>query len=159
MTGTKGSTAVTSDRVLVITRVFDAPPAIVFAAWTRAEDLVHWFGPKDFTLPSCEIDLRVGGSYRFCMRSPEGEDHWVWGEYREIDEPNRIVFTWNRGDDARGKLWSSTVAEVTFVEREGQTEFTLRQSTFETVPYREEHGFGWGQALERLSSYLENSQS
>ena len=155
MTTETGSTAVASDRELVIKRVFGAPRSKVFAAWTEAEYLVRWFGPKNFTLPTCEIDFRVGGSYRFCMRSPEGEDHWVWGEYREIDEPERIVFTWNRGDDARGKLWSSTIAEVTLVERDGQTELTLRQSLFETVPYREEHGFGWGQALDRLASLVE----
>ena len=159
MTTETGSAAAASDRELVITRVFDAPREIVFAAWTRAEHLVRWFGPKDFTLPSCEIDFRVGGSYRFCMRAPEGEDHPVWGEYQEIVEPERIVFTWNRGDDARGKLWSSTVVEVTFVERNGQTEFTLRQSLFETVPYRDEHGFGWGQALDRLASLVETIQT
>lgn len=155
MIATQGSTAAASDRELVITRVFDAPREIVFAAWTRAEHLVRWFGPKDFTLPDCELDFRVGGAYRFCMRSPEGEDHWVWGEYREIVEPERIVFTWNRGNDARGKLWSSTEVEVTFIERDGKTEFTLRQSLFETVPYRDEHGFGWGQALDRLGAYVE----
>jgi uncharacterized protein YndB with AHSA1/START domain len=89
------------------------------------------------------------------MRSPAGEDHWVWGVYQDIVEPERIVFTWNRGEDARGALWSSTVVEVTFVKRGGQTEFTLRQSLFETVPYRDEHGFGWGQSLDRLGEYVE----
>jgi uncharacterized protein YndB with AHSA1/START domain len=156
MTTTEGSTALANDRELVITRVFAAPREVVFAAWTHVEHLMRWFGPKDFTLPHCEIDFREGGSYRFCMRSPEGEDHWVWGEYLEIVEPERIVFTWNRGQDARGDLWSSTVAAVTFVERDGQTEFTLRQSLFETVPYRDEHGFGWNQALDRLGSLVKD---
>ena len=158
MTATTSPTDTASDRELVIQRVFNAPREIVFKAWTDAQSVAHWFGPKDFTAPFCELDFRVGGKYRICMRSPEGEDHWVWGEYREIVEPDRIVFTWNRGDDSRGKLWSSTVAEVTFVERDGQTEFTLRQSLFETVSYREEHGFGWGQSLDRLGSYVESKQ-
>ncbi|MBA3354053.1 MAG: SRPBCC domain-containing protein [Blastocatellia bacterium] len=149
----KGSTATSSDRELVIDRVFDAPRAIVFEAWTRAEHLVRWFGPSEFTLPSCEIDFRIGGSYRFCMRSPEGEDHWVWGEYREIVEPERIVMTWNR-DDAKGEIWSSTVVTLSFAEDGGRTSFTLHQSLFETVPYRDEHGIGWGQALDRLDSHV-----
>ena len=155
MTTETGSTAVASDRELVITRVFDVPRHVVFEAWTEAERVARWFGPRDFTAPFCEIDFRVGGKYRICMRSPEGEDHWVWGEYQHIGEPERIVFSWNRGEDARGPLWSSTVVEVTFVERDGQTEFTLRQSLFETVPYRDEHGFGWGQSLDRLGEYVE----
>jgi uncharacterized protein YndB with AHSA1/START domain len=152
---TNSPTLPANDRELVIDRIFDAPPKLVFEVWTRADHLARWFGPSDFTLPFCEIDFRVGGSYRFCMRSPEGENHWVWGEYREIVEPERIVFTWNR-EDASGKIWSSTIAEVTFVEDEGRTKFTLRQSLFETVPYRDQHGFGWGQALDRLGNYVES---
>ena len=128
---------------------------MVFDAWTKAEHLAHWFGPSGFTLPSCEIDFRVGGSYKFCMRSPEGDDHWVWGEYREVVEPERLVFTWNRGEDARGPLWSSTVVEIGFAEHDGRTAFTLHQSPFETVSYRDEHGFGWGQSLDRLASFVE----
>ena len=149
------STAPSSERVLVIERVFEAPRTVVFEAWTRAEHLVNWFGPKEFTLPFCEIDFRVGGSYRFCMRSPEDEGHWVWGEYREIVEPERIVFTWNR-EHPDGEIWSSTIVEVGFAEHNDRTAFTLHQSTFETVPYRDEHGFGWGQALDRLASLVES---
>jgi len=153
------STANASDRVLVIERTFDAPPGLVFDVWTRAEHLGKWFGPKDFTLPFCEIDFRVGGSYRCCMRSPGGEDHWVWGEYREIVRPAKLVFTWNRGQDARGDLWSSTVIEVTFAEHSGQTLFRLHQSEFETTSYRDEHGFGWGQSLDRLASFVEGKET
>lgn len=87
------------------------------------------------------------------MRSPEG-DHWVWGEYREIEEPERIIFTWNR-EDADGKIWSSTVVNRTFVEEGGRTVFTLRQGLFETAPYCEEHQFGWGQCLDRLGDFVE----
>jgi uncharacterized protein YndB with AHSA1/START domain len=154
---TIGSTEGAADRELVINRIFDAPREIVFSAWTRAEHLGRWFGPKDFTLPSCEIDFREGGSYRFCMRSPEGEDHWVWGEYQQIDEPERIVFTWNR-EDTGGKIWSSTVVTVSFEAHGEKTKFTLTQSLFETTTYRDEHGFGWGQALDRLGEYVVSGQ-
>ncbi|MEO8573570.1 MAG: SRPBCC domain-containing protein [Pyrinomonadaceae bacterium] len=153
MTATNTSTASASDRELVITRIFDAPRQIVFEAWTQVEHLIRWFGPNDFTLPFCEIDFRVGGSYRFCMRSPEGEDHWVWGEYREIVEPGRLVFTWNREGEG-GKIWTSTVVDLTFIEVEFKTEFNLRQGTFETVPFCEEHGIGWNQAIDRLNNFV-----
>jgi uncharacterized protein YndB with AHSA1/START domain len=88
------------------------------------------------------------------MRAPEDEDHWVWGEYREIVEPERIVFTWNRGQDLRGDLWSSTVVEVTFEVAEASTLFTLRHGEFEAIPYCEEHSFGWNQCLDRLGAYV-----
>ncbi|MEP6703321.1 MAG: SRPBCC domain-containing protein [Acidobacteriota bacterium] len=158
MTATNTSTATARARELVITRIFDAPRETVFEAWTNAEHLIQWFGPSDFTLPFCEIDFRVGGSYRFCMRSPEGEDHWVWGEYREIVEPGRLVFTWNR-EDASGKIWTSTVVDLTFIDLESKTEFTLRQGTFETVPFCEEHSVGWNQAIDRLDNFVEETLS
>ena len=71
------------------------------ASWCSApgripQHLANWFGPKDFTLPFCEMDFRVGGHYRLCMRSPDGKDYWVHGVYREIVEPERLVFTWER---------------------------------------------------------------
>ena len=155
MTAITSSTAAASDRELVITRMFDAPREVVFAAWTSPEHLVNWFGPNDFTLPFCEMDFRVGGSYRFCMRSPEGEDHWVWGEYTEINKPERLGFTWNR-EDTNGKVWSSTIVDLTFLQSGEKTQFTLRQGMFETIPFCEEHGFGWGQAIDRLADFVKS---
>ena len=154
MTALNSSTAIASDRVLVIERIFDAPREVVFEAWTMAEHLARWWGPKDFTLPSCEIDFRVGGSYRFCMRSPAGEDHWVWGEYREIVEFERIAFTWNR-EDFSGMIWSSTIVDLSFADSRNGTVFTLRQGRFETAPFCEEHRFGWSECLDRLGNFVE----
>ena len=84
----------TAQRELVITRVFDAPRALVFKAWTEPDRLVRWWGPQGFTTPFCTMDLRPGGAVRFCMRSPEGTDHWLQGVYREIVAPERLVCTW-----------------------------------------------------------------
>ena len=152
MTATVNSSAAANDRELIIKRVFDAPCEIVFDAWTRAEHLVNWWGPKDFTLPFCEIDFREGGAYRFCMRSPENTDHWVWGEYREIVPPERIVMTWLRGT-AEGEVSSSTTVTLSFETDGAQTKFRLYQALFETVDNRDGHEFGWGQCLDRLGTY------
>ncbi|MGQ0543433.1 MAG: SRPBCC family protein [Blastocatellia bacterium] len=141
------------ERTLIIERVFDAPPDVVFEAWTKPEHLTHWWGPNEFTLPFCEIDFRVTGKYRFCMRSPDDIDYWVWGEYREIVRPERIVMTWNR-EDAEGNLWSRTVAQLTFAEHDGKTAFKLHQATFESVEYRDQHNGGWTQCLDRLGVYV-----
>jgi uncharacterized protein YndB with AHSA1/START domain len=148
------SRAKTSDRELIIERIFDASRETVFSVWTSCEHLARWFGPKDFTAPSCEIDFRVGGSYRIVMRSPEGEEHPVWGEYREIIKPERIVLTWNRGQDARGDLWSTTIVELTFAEYGDKTRFVLRQGPFEEASYCEEHSIGWNQCLDRLGEFV-----
>jgi uncharacterized protein YndB with AHSA1/START domain len=93
-----------AERILTITRVFDAPRALVFKVWTQPEHLAHWWGPSGFSLPTCQIDLRPGGAYRFQMRSPTGDIAWWHGVVREIVEPERIVWTcavdgWNSAFD------------------------------------------------------------
>jgi hypothetical protein len=65
----------TCEDEIVITRLFDAPRDPVWRVWTKPEFVMQWWGPKNYTSPSCKIDLRVGGSYLYCMRSPEGKDY------------------------------------------------------------------------------------
>src|SRR5258708_36627856 len=80
------------ERVLAIERIFDAPPSLVFKAWTDPQHLVHWYGPRGFTLPSCKLDLRPGGAWRSCMLSPEGREHWVPGGFAQIVRQDRLGF-------------------------------------------------------------------
>ena len=143
------------ERVLVIDRLFNAPREVVFEAWTRAEHVVRWWGPNDFTLPFCEMDFRVGGSYKYCMRSPGGEEHWVWGTYQEIDPPAKLVFTWDR-KDLEGNPRSNSVVTLTFTEYEGKTKFTLHQGIFEFADDCAEHYGGWSECLNRLAEFVEN---
>ncbi|MFZ1686455.1 MAG: SRPBCC domain-containing protein [Flavobacteriales bacterium] len=145
-------------RTLVITRVFDAPPRLVFNAWTEPEHLVRWFGPSNFTLPYCEQDLRVGGSYRFCMHAPDGNDHWVWGEYREIVKYDRLVFSWVRQDD-KAEPWVDNVVTLTFEDLGGKTKFTLHHALFVTADHRDEHEGGWSECIDRLASFLHTVRS
>ena len=77
---------------LIITRVFDVPRELVWKAWTEPEQMMRWWGPKDFTAPVCKADLRVGGKYLFCMRSNEGKDFWSTGIYREIVPRRKIQY-------------------------------------------------------------------
>src|SRR5713226_3505963 len=78
---------------LVITRVFDAPRELVFKVWTDPKHLALWWGPHGFTNPVCEVDLRPGGSILIHMRGPNGVVYPMKGVYREIIEPERLVFT------------------------------------------------------------------
>ncbi len=139
---------------LVITRVFDAPRDLVFDCWTDPEHLQHWQGaPRGFSVTSSESDIRPGGAFRICMRSPEGQDHWLEGHYREIVKPERLVFT-HAWLDANHKPGTETLVTVTLAERNGKTELTLRQTGFTSVESRDGHEFGWTSALDVLVDYL-----
>src|SRR3989475_7763864 len=86
-------------------------------------------------MPSCKLDARPGGAFRFCMRSPEGTDHWLRGVYREIVEPERLVCTW-AWEGAEGKPRHETLLTVTFAEHGAKTKLTPHQAVFETVTAR-----------------------
>lgn len=77
---------------VVATRTFAAPRDLVFKAWTECDRLVHWWGPKDWTLPVCEMDFRVGGTWFYCMAGPTGEQSCGRSTYEEIVVPERIVY-------------------------------------------------------------------
>src|ERR1700739_195794 len=90
-----------AEREITITRVSDAPRLLVFKAWTDAKALAQWWGPKGFTNPVCELDVRVGGAIRIHMRSPDGSVYPMKGEFREIVPPERLRFTHIARDAAR----------------------------------------------------------
>lgn len=138
---------------LVHKRIFEAPRDLLFEVWSEAKHIINWWGPNDFTLPFCEMDFRVGGAYRFCMRSPEGEDHWVAGVYRAIDPPLKIAFTWIR-EDASGNSLCNTLVTVEFEDLGEHTGFTLTHTGFDSTDYRDEHIIGWSQCLDRLEAYV-----
>lgn len=143
-----------ADRVLVITRVFDAPRRLVFKAWTHSEHLMHWWGPRGFTSTILANDVRPGGAYRFYMRGPESDDHWLQGVYREVVEPERLVMA-GAWADANGKpTRPETLLTVTFEEHEGKTKLTLHQTVFESVTACDAHREGWTSSLDCLAEYL-----
>ena len=142
-----------AERVLVITRIFDAPRTLVFRAWTEPEYLMRWWGPNGFTTTSCEMDLRPGGAWRVAMRSPQGREDRQRGIFREIVPPERLVFTY-AFEDAAGNRGHETLVTVTFAEHEGKTKLTVNQAVFETVAVRDDHVRGWGEALDHLAKYV-----
>jgi uncharacterized protein YndB with AHSA1/START domain len=153
MAARNNAAAESAEQALVITRIFDAPRSLVFNAWTDPEHLVHWLGPQGFTGTIVKMDVRPGGAYRFHMRSPEGTDHWRRGVYREIVEPERLVFT-SAWEDAEGKPGHETLVTVTFADLGGKTKLTLRQAVFELVTSRDAHQGGWNSSLDCLAEYL-----
>jgi uncharacterized protein YndB with AHSA1/START domain len=111
-----------SDLEIAMTRVFDAPRHLVFDAMTRPEHVRRWFGCAELALPVCEIDLRVGGAYRFTMRTPDGVDSTLQGVYREVVRPERVVFT--ERFSMPGFNSDEYQVTSTFVEAGGRTTLT-----------------------------------
>jgi len=142
-----------ADRELVVSRQIDAPRALVFQAWTQPEHVARWWGPQGFTTIFCDMDIRVGGKYRCVMRSPQGTEHCKVGVYREIVEPERIVFTF-AWEDASGNPSHELLITVTFEELGAKTLLTLRQGTFQTTDQRDSHVIGWTSCLERFAGYM-----
>jgi uncharacterized protein YndB with AHSA1/START domain len=134
-----------AERELRITRLFDAPRALVFEAWSKPEHVKRWFAPNGFTVPDCEMDFRVGGAYRLCMRRA-GVEHWVRGVYREIVVPERIVFTGILESDG-----NETVTTIAFADDAGKTRLSVHQTfSIETDSTRGARQ-GWTQTLEHLA--------
>ena len=107
-------------KTIVMTRVFDASRRLVFEAWTKPEHLPHWMlGPKGWTMPVCEIDLRPGGAWHFAWRHSDGTEMEMRGVYREITPPERLVSTESWGGD-----WPETLNTLILSEEDGKTTIT-----------------------------------
>ena len=136
------------DRQIVVTRIFDAPRAVVFEAWTKAEHVTHWWDPSGMPLAVCEIDLRPNGAFRWVNRAPDGgEGHQFSGIYREIVPPEKLVFG--------GPLGTATLV---FTEEGEKTKLTL---TIECATKKDRDALlqmrvdaGTAQTLENLAAYL-----
>jgi uncharacterized protein YndB with AHSA1/START domain len=149
-----------TEREIVITRVFDAPRTLVFKMWTDPKHLREWFGPGVFTNPVCEVDARVGGKWHIVMRDPQGNDYPCGGEYREVVEPERLVFT-NIATDKEGNPVIDGLTTVILEEENGKTKLTLQTRGTAMVDYAAEYlkgmEAGWTQSLESLAEELARS--
>jgi len=153
-----------------ITRVFDAPRELVFKAWTEPERLERWWWPKGFTMRECRLDLRPGGVFQYCLRSPDGHDMWGKFVFREIAKPERLVFIVSFCDEAGNPVrhplspdWPLEVlSTVTFSEHGGRTTVTIQwvpvnateseRKTFEAGRDSMQQGFTG--TFDQLTDYL-----
>ncbi|MDH2425351.1 SRPBCC domain-containing protein [Sphaerisporangium sp. TRM90804] len=142
-------------RSISIVRLFDAPRALVFRTWVRAEDLGAWFAPEGFSVTDCEVDPRPGGRWHVHYRSAEGELFRESGEFREVVEPERLVFTLLQ-QPPDGYLGADTLVTVAFAERGAKTEMAFLQTGFDSAALRDGVAEGWqgcfGKLDERLSA-------
>jgi len=158
-----------NEKELIIIRMFDAPSELVFKSWTEPQQVKRWWGPRGYSVPYCTIDLRLDGVFHYCMRSPEGTDFWGKSIYREIDSPERLVFTDSFSDESGnivspaqyglGEDWPmETLVTLTFEEHEGKTKLTLRSLLGPAVSDANIEGAvqGWNESFDKLAELLEN---
>jgi len=149
-----------SDCEVLITRTFDAPRSRIWAMWTQAEHLKHWWGPKGWTLPVCEVDFREGGTWFYCMQGPDDMTSCGLTDYVKIDEPHSIVmrdkFVDENGQEMEGMPVATSTVE--FHEKDGKTT-VINKTIYPTKADRDaviEMGMAYGidETFNRLEAYL-----
>ncbi len=152
-------------RSITITRTFNAPRERVWQEWTNPDLYMCWWGPKDFTAPYAKFDLREGGKFLSCMRGPDGKEYWDTGMFREIREPNRIVYTDTFADERGNPVPASYYGmpgdellemevELTLVESGGKTTMTLEHCGFTDAEMAHQAEEGWNQSFDKLADCL-----
>ena len=142
-----------TDMTLVLKRVFEASRERVFKAWTEPDSMKRWMSGPHLSDPVTEVDLRVGGNFRVQMKGQDTPIFWVSGTYREIEPPERLVYTWRF--DGLAFETGETLVTVDFHERNGATEVVMRQERFPDNAVRDIHQVGWTALIERLAAIVE----
>ena len=145
-----------TDMAVVIERTFTAPIEKVWEMWSTSEGFASWYGPQGATIPTATMDVTVGGKRHICMamEGPQGAmEMWFAGEYLEIDEPNKLVYT-EAMSDADGGL-NSPATTVT-VELTATDDGTHMVMTHEGIPADSPGAMGWQMAIDKLGGLLES---
>ena len=159
------ATLIKKEDEVTITRTFDAPREAVWKAWTDPERFMHWWGPKNFTAPVSRMDLRAGGKYLNCMKSPEGQEYWSTGVYREIVPLERIVCTDSFADEKGNVVPAShynmpgewpleLLVTVLFEDAAGKTKMTLRHQGIPEGTMSEQTRTGWNESFDKLEELV-----
>jgi uncharacterized protein YndB with AHSA1/START domain len=168
--GAGGATPAASSREFVISRVFDAPREMVWKAFTEAERLKHWWGPKGFKMLSCRVDLRPGGTFHYGMQGPDGSEMWGKWVFREIIKPERLTIVVSFSDKEGGITrhpyapnWPlEMLGTTTFAAQDGKTLLMTRTVAFNASDDERktfEAGFdgmkqGFSGTWDQLAAYL-----
>lgn len=140
------------DLILEMKRVLPAAPSVVFGAFSEPNELAKWWGPKGFSTPRMEFDPRVGGAYRIEMQPPDGDSFHLTGEFREVDPPARLAYTFRWEDPDPDDV--ETLVELSFRDLGGSTEVALAQRPFKTDARRALHRDGWTDSFDKLAQLI-----
>ncbi|HEY1474781.1 MAG TPA: SRPBCC domain-containing protein [Pseudolabrys sp.] len=157
MNQTTAKQAARPEGSVVITRVFDAPRALVWQAWTDPKMMARWFGPRGFTASVAELDVRVGGALRIVMHGPDGNDYPMKGVFREVTPRERLVFS-NIAVDKDGRHLLEGETSVTLTEQDGKTTLTVKSHMVGLVPKAPQMlagmEAGWTQSIDKLGELV-----
>ena len=137
---------------LQIKRVLPAGRAVVFGAFSASDELAKWWGPEGFTVPRLEFNPRLGHRYRIEMQPPEGDPFYLTGEFREVDPPARLAYTFIWEDPDPDDV--ETLVELSFRDLGESTEVVLTQGPFKTEARRELHRNGWTDSFDKLERII-----
>ncbi len=152
-----GRTSVeTKPRAVVLRRVFRAPPALVFDAFTKPDMLKDWWGHEDIGTTMAQVDLRVGGAYRFEMTGKEGGRYVLGGEFRIIEPPRKLSYTWNWVEGVPFR--DETLVTLDFKDHADGTELVLTHEGFDDPNIRDQHDKGWSSSFGRLDRYFDKGE-
>jgi len=141
------------EKVLSITRIFDAPRHLVFEAWTNPKHLKRWFAAHGFDIPDAQWQMQPGGKWHSSMSKPNGVLLKMGGVCQEIVPDKKLVFT-HAWDEETGGTGHETVITVTFEDQGEKTLMHFHQAFFLSKEVRDDHRTGWTEFLERLDAYL-----
>lgn len=162
----KKETGKYSEDDFTISWVFNAPRDRLFKVWTDPELMKIWWGPRHFTTPKVRMDMRPGGAYFACMRSPQGQNFCSTGVIKEVKAPERLVYMDSFADE-KGNIispskfgidpaWPEKVlVDVTFTEQNGTTKVTLHMAVPRSLAERQMAPQGWAESFVKLAEYLE----
>jgi uncharacterized protein YndB with AHSA1/START domain len=141
-----------TELTLEMERVLPAAPAVVFAAFSDPSELVKWWGPEGFTTPSLQFAARVGERYRIEMQPPEGDPFYLTGEFREVEPPARLAYTFAWEDPDPDDVETSVA--LSFRDLVESTKVALTQRPFRTEARRALHRDGWRDSFDRLERLI-----
>jgi uncharacterized protein YndB with AHSA1/START domain len=140
--------APSADLTLEMKRVLPTAPAVAFALFSDSHELAKWWGPDGFTTPWVDFDPRVRGRYRIEMQPPTGDPFFLTGEFRQVDPPVRLSYTFAWEDPDPDDV--ETLVELSFGAAGGSTEVALTQGTFKTAARHGLHQNGWTESFDKL---------
>lgn len=150
------------DATLVVRRLLNTTPELAFEVWTSADHVRQWMRPEPgMEVPFAIMDLRVGGKFRIQMKMPDDEFFTAVGEFKEVQAPTRLVYTWDWEKDGSGEEFGEvegkpTLVTVEFQKHGDRTEFVLTHTRFASVASRDSHAGGWSRITESFAAFLES---
>jgi uncharacterized protein YndB with AHSA1/START domain len=158
MSSPAAQTLSNTNRTVILTRLFDAPRALVFKAWTTADMVQKWWGPGEYPVAHCTMDARPGGVFYIEMRGPDGNPFPEKGMFSEVVPPEKLVFNSGAFLDAQGNPQVETLNVVTFEDADGKTKLTLHATVTKLAPgfpfVLEPMEAGWNEGLDQLAQLL-----